>query len=81
MYKTFLRNSAVIIVAATLALASCKTKKDTVTPSLTSADDNGGYASDAAKLNQNSNDVISIADVAGTSGGSNLRTTATTLGG
>ena len=81
MYKTILKNSAVIVIAAALALTSCKSKKDTVTPTLTSADDNGGYASDAAKLDQNSNDVISIADVAGTSGGSNLRTTATTLGG
>ena len=82
-YKSLLRNGAFIIVACLLTFTACKRNKDntTTTPALTSADDNGGYATDAAKLDQNSNDVISISDAAGTTGGANLRTTATTIGG
>jgi len=81
-YGTMLRNSAFIIAASLFTLASCKHDNNNNAPALTNADDNGGYASDAAKAEQTSNDVISIADVAAaTSSGSNLRTTGTTLGG
>jgi len=78
-YKSLLRNGAFIIAASILTLAACKrssTDNTTATPALTSADDNGGYASDAAKLETTSNDVISIADVAAAGDGSTLRTTA-----
>lgn len=69
------------MIASVLTLTACRRNKDTTTPALTNADDNGGYASDAARLDQNSNDIISIADAAAATGGSNLRVTATTLGG
>ncbi len=78
-YRSFLRNGAIVIAASIITLTACKRTKDT-TPALTSTDDNGGYASDAAKLDRNSNDIISISDAAGATGGSNLRTTATTIG-
>lgn len=86
-YKTFLRNGAFVLAASLLTLGACKRNDNTnstSTPALTSADDNGGYASDAAKLETNNNDVISIADAAANTGGVNLRstaTTATTIGG
>jgi hypothetical protein len=82
-YKSLFRNGAILLVASMLTLAACKRKDTTTntTPALTSADDNGGYASDGAKMESNSNDVISIADVAAAGSGSNLRTTGTTLGG
>ncbi len=65
-----------------LSLAACKRdNSNNSNPALTSADDNGGYASDAAKSEQTSNDVISIADAAAATSGSNLRTTGTTIGG
>lgn len=79
-YKSILRNGAILIIASVLTLTACKRTKDT-TPALTNADDNGGYATDAARLDGNSNDVISISDAAAATGGANLRTTATTLGG
>lgn len=70
-----------IIAASVLTFTACKRGKDSTSSTLSSADDNGGYASDAAKLDQNGNDIISISDAAGTTGGANLRTTATTIGG
>jgi hypothetical protein len=81
--KSLLRNGAFILAATLLTLTACMRRDkttNTTNPALTSADDNGGYASDAAKLETNSNDVISIADAAGNTGASNLRTAATTLG-
>ncbi len=80
-YKTFLKNSAIIIIASVLTLTACRRTKDDTTTVPASADDNGGYATDAAKMDRNSNDIISIADAADETGGANLRTTATTLGG
>jgi hypothetical protein len=82
-YKSLLRNGAVIIAATLLTLAACKRNDTTnTTPALTNADDNGGYASDNAKMESNSSDAISIADVATKTGGAgNLRTTETTVGG
>jgi len=65
------------MMAALLTLSACKRKdKDNSTTSstLTSADDNGGYASDAAKLDQNGNDVVSIADASATTNSTGLRT-------
>ncbi len=79
-YRTILRKSAFIIAASVLTFAGCKRDNNSA-PALSGADDNGGYASDAAKAEQNSNDVISITDAAATSSGSNLRTTGTTIGG
>lgn len=78
-YKAFLRNTAILLAASVLTFSACKRDKDTSTTP-TGSDDNGGYATDAAKLDQNSNDIISITDAAGTTGGANLRTTATTIG-
>ncbi len=80
LYKSLLRNGALLIVACLLTFTACRRNKDNTTPALTTADDKGGYASDAAQLDRNSNDVISISDAAGSTGGSNLRTTATTIG-
>ncbi len=76
-YKSLLRNGAVIIAATLLTLAACKRKDttDNTAPALTTADDKGGYASDNAQLERTSNDVISLADVAGTTGSVNMRTT------
>lgn len=68
-------------MAGLLTFTSCRRNKDIVDPGPTSADDAGGYASDAAKLDENSNDVISMSDAAAATGGANLRTTATTIGG
>lgn len=79
-YRSLLKKGAFLLVASALTLAACKRNNNT-TPALTSTDDNGGYASDAAKLEQSSNDAISVADAAATTGGSNLRTTQTTIGG
>ena len=70
-------STAAITLSLIVLLAACH-KKDTAS-SLTNADDNGGYASDNVKMEQNSNDVVSMADVAAaTNSGSNLRTTETT---
>ena len=69
---------ALLIAVPALLLTACSKSSST---SLTNADDNGGYASDASRIELISNDVISIADVAGEYyNGSNLRTTHTTLG-
>jgi len=71
---------AILMIAALVTVTACKrSDKSTATNTgLTNADDNGGYASDNAKLEQNNNDVISIADAASQpSGASNLRTTST----
>jgi hypothetical protein len=74
-HRSLLRNGAIIMMASILTLTACKKKSDNNTTTLTNADDNGGYASDAAKLDQNSNDAMSISDAAATTGSSNLRTT------
>lgn len=85
-YKTLFRNGAILLAASMLTLAACKRNDSTTTttnttPALTTADDNGGYASDGARLESTSNDVISITDEAAANGGTNLRTTATTISG
>ncbi len=70
----------VALTAATcMFVASCHKKTDDNT--LTNVDDNGGYASDHAKMEQNSNDVLSMADIAASSNsGAGLRTSGTTIG-
>jgi hypothetical protein len=80
-YKTILRKGSFIVAASLLTLGACKRSDNSSTTSTSApanADDNGGYASDAAKLETNNNDVISIADAAGNTGSADLRTTATT---
>jgi len=73
-YQTILKNGALIVAASLLTLAACK-RSTNATPALTSSDDNGGYATDAATLENTSNDVISISDVAAAGNGSTLRVT------
>src|SRR5579872_6010315 len=75
-YKTILRNGAFIIAASLISLTACK-RSDNATPALTNADDNGGYASDAARLENVSNDAMSTADLSVTTNSSGLRTTTT----
>jgi len=58
------RNGAFLIAISVLLFASCK-RSSNVSPYFTS-DDNGGYASDASRIELISNDVISMADAAGT---------------
>ena len=66
--------STTLVAASVIFMAACH--KSTSSP--LTADDNGGYASDNSKMEQNSDDVISIADVAAaTNSGANLRTTST----
>jgi hypothetical protein len=78
-YQTIFKTGALIIAASLFTLAACKRNNNSSTTTSTSApsnlDDNGGYASDAAKLETTSNDVISISDVAEAGNGSTLRTT------
>lgn len=73
----FMKTAALIMVASVITFTSCKRNNNNQTDVLTSTDDNGGYASDAAKLESHNNDVISITDVAATTGSSGLRTTST----
>jgi len=76
------KKGAILMLLAAVSLTACRRNgKNDTNPVLTSVDDNGGFATDAARMEQNSNDVISIADVAASTGNSNLRTTQTTLGG
>ncbi len=71
----FIKTATLVLAASVLTFSSCKRGDKTITDVLTSNDDNGGYATDAAKLESHSNDVISITDVAATTGNSGLRTT------
>ena len=73
-YKTLLKRGIMVLIAGMVTLAACK-RSDNGTPLLTSSDDNGGYASDAARLEQNGNDAITTADMAVTTNTSGLRTT------
>lgn len=75
-YRSLLKKGAFLIAASLITLASCHRKNDT-TPALSGSDDNGGYASDAVKLEQNSNDAMSTADMAVTTNTSGLRVTST----
>ena len=77
-YKTILRNGAILLAASVLTLSACKRESNSGNGTPANGDDNGGYASDAAKMENNSNDVVSIADAANTGSTVNLRTTATT---
>lgn len=78
-FQKLFQAGAILLAASVITFTACKRSSDTSSSTaLTNADDNGGYASDNAKLEQNNNDVISIADAsAQPSGASNLRTTAT----
>ncbi len=76
--NSIFRKGAFFIIGTMLFLGACKSNSSTT---LSNVDDNGGYASDASRIEWASNDVISIADIAGLYyNGSNLRTTHTTLG-
>ena len=69
-------STAAITLSVFIFAAACH--KDA---SSLNTDDNGGYASDNSKMEQNSNDVVSIADVAVSSPSgtnTNMRTTGTT---
>jgi hypothetical protein len=70
------RKGAFFIAIATLLFTACHPAANT---GLTNDDDNGGYASDASRIELVSDDAISIADAAGTlyNGGA-MRTTSTT---
>ena len=74
-YVSLFKKGAFLMAVSLLSLAACK--RTSTTPALTSADDNGGYANDAAKLEQNSNDALSAADLAVTTNTSGLRVTTT----
>ena len=76
-YRKLIKTGAIVIAASLITLSACKRDKTDSTPALTNADDNGGYASDAAKLESTNNDVLNMADLAATSGAANLRTTST----
>ena len=71
LMKKYLKISALIALPLVTFFACHKSS----TPSLTNSDDNGGYASDAAILESNSNAVMSMADNAVNASGANLRTT------
>ena len=70
--KNQIKIAAIVVALPLLTFLACH--KSTTT-SLTNQDDNGGYASDAAVLEANTNSAIAIADNAVNAGGSNLRTT------
>ncbi len=74
MYKSkiLLTSVVTVITISIFAFAACKKNSS---GTLSNTDDNGGYASDNAKLENMNNDVISIADAAASTSGSNLRTT------
>lgn len=57
------KKGALIIVSAGLLYAACTPVKQ---QGLTDVDDNGGYASDGSRIEWANNDIISIADEAGT---------------
>ena len=56
------RNGVFFIAISMLFITSCKPSPN----GLKDGDDNGGYASDASKIELINNDVISMADIAGT---------------
>ena len=70
--KNYIKITALLIAMPAMTFLACHKNS---TSSLSNQDDNGGYASDAAVLESNSNSVVSIADNAVTAGGANLRTT------
>ncbi len=76
LYTSRLKTRVFVLGAFMLLFAACK-PKPVETTVLTSNDDNGGYASDAAKLDRNSNEAMSVADDAAITGGANLRITST----
>jgi hypothetical protein len=71
------RNTAVFLVVSMLLFTACH-RQSSNNPGL-SADDNGGYASDASRIEFANDDAISLADVAGTTfNGADMRTSRTT---
>ncbi len=75
---TSLKKYALFIVTPMFLMTACSPTPDNT---LSSVDDNGGYASDASRIEWINNDVISIADAAGlVYNGAYMRTTHTTLG-
>ncbi|HXS36911.1 MAG TPA: hypothetical protein VN721_09430 [Flavipsychrobacter sp.] len=89
MKTTILKTGALIAVLAFLSLAACKKNNNSSNNSNSNdtsqlnSDDNGGYASDYARLEGTDNDVISISDIADQigSGSTNLRLGPSPLGG
>jgi len=75
--NSIFRKGAFFIVIPMLLLSACSKSNN----GLSNPDDNGGYASDASRIEWANNDVISIADAAGeTYNGAYMRTTHTTIG-
>ena len=70
--KNYLKVGILLTSIPVMTFLACH--KNTAS-TLTNQDDNGGYASDAALLESNSNSVVSIADNAVSAGAANLRTT------
>jgi hypothetical protein len=62
-FNSILRKGAFILAIPMFLFSACR--RD-VTHALPDADDNGGYASDASRIELYNNDVVSIADAAGT---------------
>ncbi len=76
--NSIFKTGAFFLAASMLFVSACSR---TASNSLTDEDDNGGYASDASRIEWVNNDVISIADAAGSVyNGAYLRTTQNTLG-
>ncbi len=75
---SFFRKGAFLVVTSMLLFTSCSRNSNTSAPT---TDDNGGYASDASRIEWANNDAISIADAAGeVYNGAYMRTTHTTIG-
>ncbi|MCD6012781.1 MAG: hypothetical protein K0Q79_2643 [Flavipsychrobacter sp.] len=76
--KSIFRAGALLITVSMLFAAACTPN---ATSNIADDDDNGGYASDASRIEWANNDVISICDAAGSVyNGAYLRTTGNTLG-
>lgn len=74
---SFLKKYTLVFVLPILVLAGCTPVSDN---NLTNVDDNGGYASDASRIEWMSDDVISLGDAAGLIySGAYMRTTHTTI--
>jgi hypothetical protein len=83
LVKKYFRQGAFLVATAMLSLTACKHDNNNAQQQPPNVDENGGYASDYARMEQNSNDVISISDAAyaSGSGAANLRTTQNTIAG
>ncbi len=76
--NSIFRVGALFLFVSVLFASACSPSSSSV---LSDEDDNGGYASDASRIEWANNDVISICDAAGSVyNGAFIRTTGTTLG-